>query len=395
MDSETLQIGLFLLATVALGAIIGWLIRGPQSKRILNKLSDELQLKIDELTRQRDHFSTEIFSLRRSIESQQDLMNKHEIAATRNQTELESARERMKSISKELFDGRAERDDLGVSIINSQNALTSAKQQASELKNEFVKTGVFYKGELTKAFEKRKVLEMKVDNAVLEHDSLSNLLDSSRSEQTSVNKMLDTAHIRLDNLDVLEQNVIKLEAENAQIKHDAARAKQETEALQRDMAEMEALKTQNKELSHCLKSMENSRKQYEVDAKRYRDHAGKSEQQSETLRVRSDDMQKSFANIETKQRRALKEARTSSTAKKSNGHAPPPKEVDDLKHIVGIGKVFEKTLHDLGITSYRQIAAFTVTDIARINRELKEFKGRMEQDDWVGQAKELCFKKYG
>jgi predicted flap endonuclease-1-like 5' DNA nuclease len=301
----------------------------------------------------------------------------------------------MKSISKELFDVRAERDDLGVSIINSQNALTSAKQQSSELKNEFVKTGVFYKGELTKAFEKRKVLEMKVDNAVLEHESLTNLLDSSRSEQTSVNKMLDTAHVRLDNLDVLEQNVIELEAENAQIKHDAARAKQEAEALQRDNAEMEALKTQNKELSHCLKSMENSRKQYEIDAKRYRDHAGQSEQQSETLRVRLDDMQKNFAEIETQQLKDLEKARKTSTTKKSNGQAPPPQEVDDLKQIIGVGKVFEKTLHDLGITSYRQIAAFTVTDIARINRELKEFKGRMEQDDWVGQAKELCFKKYG
>jgi len=395
MDGETLEIGLFLLATVALGAIIGWLIRGVQSKRSFNRLSDELQLKIDELTRQRDHFSTEIFSLRRTVESLQAVMNKHEIAATRNQTELESARERMKSISKELFDVRAERDDLGVSIINSKNALTSAKQQASELKHEFVKTGVFYKGELTKAFEKRKTLEMKVDNALLEHDSLSNLLDSSRSEQTSVNKMLDTAHVRLDNLDALEQNVIELEAENAQIKHDAARAKQETKALQRDIAEMAAIKTQNKELSHCLKSIENSRKQYEADAKRYRDHAGQSEQQSETLRVRLEDMQKNFAEMETQQLKAKGKARENSAAEKSNGHAPPSQEVDDLKQIVGVGKVFEKTLHDLGITSYRRIAAFTMTDIARINRELKEFKGRMEQDDWVGQAKELCFKKYG
>jgi len=175
----------------------------------------------------------------------------------------------------------------------------------------------------------------------------------------------------------------------------AAGAKQETEALQRDIAEMEALKTQNKELSHCLRSMENSRKQYEVDAKRYREHAGQSEQQSETLRVRLEDMQKNFAEMETEQLKAMGEARENSATEKSNGHAPPAQEVDDLKQIVGVGKVFEKTLHDLGITSYRQIADFTMTDIARINRELKEFKGRMEQDDWVGQAKELCFKKYG
>ena len=57
--------------------------------------------------------------------------------------------------------------------------------------------------------------------------------------------------------------------------------------------------------------------------------------------------------------------------------------------------MFQQTLHDLGIYSYRQIASFGPADIARVNMELKEFRGRMEQDDWVGQAKELLFRKYG
>ena len=89
-----------------------------------------------------------------------------------------------------------------------------------------------------------------------------------------------------------------------------------------------------------------------------------------------------------------------------NGHKKPEKEAepekaieaeedfDDLKAIVGIGKVFENTLNELGIYSFKQIANFTVADIARVNAELKEFKGRMEQDDWIGQAKELYYKKY-
>jgi len=36
-----------------------------------------------------------------------------------------------------------------------------------------------------------------------------------------------------------------------------------------------------------------------------------------------------------------------------------------------------------------------MSDIARVNAELKEFRGRMEQDDWIGQAKDLLFKNYG
>ena len=57
--------------------------------------------------------------------------------------------------------------------------------------------------------------------------------------------------------------------------------------------------------------------------------------------------------------------------------------------------MFEHTLHNLGIVSFRQIASFNMADIARVNAKLKEFKGRMEQDDWIGQPKELQFQKYG
>ena len=74
---------------------------------------------------------------------------------------------------------------------------------------------------------------------------------------------------------------------------------------------------------------------------------------------------------------------------------PADGEGDDLTEIVGIGKVFESMLHDLGIYYFRQIATFGPTELARVNAELKEFKGRIEHDDWIGQARELHHKKYG
>jgi len=73
----------------------------------------------------------------------------------------------------------------------------------------------------------------------------------------------------------------------------------------------------------------------------------------------------------------------------------PAREVDDLKQIVGIGKVFEGALNELGVYSFRRLANFGITDVARVNAKLKEFRGRMEQDDWIGQAKELLFEKHG
>jgi predicted flap endonuclease-1-like 5' DNA nuclease len=294
-----------------------------------------------------------------------------------------------------LFTLRAEREDFKTKMTSFQDALLAVKRHATELQNEFVKSREFYKGELTKSFEKRKALEAKIEDAKMEHESFSNLLQSSRSEHESVNKMLASARVRLDNLDTLEQKAIALEAENAQLNHDFTLAKQEIETLQRDVAEMDELKVQNKELAQCVASMENSRKQYENDAKRYKEHAGEHEKKSETLRIKLDEVEKNFADIEKQQRQALKDARKPAEVPKANGKEKPEPEKDNLQEIVGIGKVFERALHDLGIFSFRQIANFGVADIARVNAELKESRGRLEQDDWIGQAKELHFNKYG
>ena len=110
------------------------------------------------------------------------------------------------------------------------------------------------------------------------------------------------------------------------------------------------------------------------------------------------DNEKSFAEMARQHDEALKVVKSQKAeARKGerNGSRSDKQEIDDLTQIVGIGKVFEKTLHELGIFSFRQIANFGPSDIARVNMELKEFKGRMEQDDWVGQARELYFQKYG
>jgi len=396
MDDLNAQILTYLLGGAAIGLLLGWLVRGWQGKRYIEHLRDEWQVKLDNFVRQRDHLTAEATKLRSTIESQQATIGKSELLIAKTQTDLESALEKERLLTKNLFTLRSERENFKSKMVSFQDKLAVVQQQSSELQNEFIKSRDFYKGELTKAFEKRKALEIKFDNAKAEHESFSNLLQSSRSEHESVNKMLASAQKRLANLDDLEQDVIRLEAENAQLKHDASDTRLEIEALRRDIEEMDELKVQNKELAHCLKSMENSRKQYERDALRYREQAGQQEQQSETLRMKLDEVEQNFAEMERQQRKALSDARKSATKQKVNGKKPAKKEErDDLKEIVGIGRVFEQALHELGIYNFSQIAAFDISDVARVNSKLKDFKGRMEQDDWIGQAKELHFKKYG
>lgn len=395
MDGTLSEIGLYLLAALAAGAVIGWLIKSALNSSQISTLNDDWQAQLDDVVRQRDRLTAERDNLRTTIEAQEAVIHQRELAASKARTELNSALEKEKLMAQSIFTLRAEREDFKTKMSTFQNRMASLQNQSAELQTEFIKSRDFYVGELTKSFEKRKAIEYKLENADREHESFRNLLHASRSEQNSVNKMFVAAKARLDNLDELEKNVIALEAENAQLKHDSAITRQENDALKRDVAEQEELKIQNKELAQVLKSMENSRKQYEDDANRYRAHAGKHEKQSETLRLRLDEVEQNFLEIEKQQSNALKEARQSAATRNTNGAKPAKQEKDDLQEIIGIGKVFEHTLHELGIFSFRQIAGFGVSDIARVNAELKEFKGRMEQDDWIGQAKDLLFKKYG
>ena len=81
-------------------------------------------------------------------------------------------------------------------------------------------------------------------------------------------------------------------------------------------------------------------------------------------------------------------------------NAPPPilsgpGEPDDLKLIVGVGPVLERMLHNLGITTFRQIARWSARDIAEFDAQLPEFPGRIVRDQWVTQARALHESKYG
>jgi len=69
--------------------------------------------------------------------------------------------------------------------------------------------------------------------------------------------------------------------------------------------------------------------------------------------------------------------------KKAKGKA------DDLKLISGVGPKLEKTLNKLGFWHFHQIASWKKADVAIVDDELS-FKGRIERDDWIKQAKALA-----
>ncbi len=69
--------------------------------------------------------------------------------------------------------------------------------------------------------------------------------------------------------------------------------------------------------------------------------------------------------------------------------AKADKPADDLKQLSGVGPVLEQKLHEAGVTSFAQIAAWKKKDIEEFDEKLA-FHGRIEREGWVEQAKKLA-----
>ncbi len=68
--------------------------------------------------------------------------------------------------------------------------------------------------------------------------------------------------------------------------------------------------------------------------------------------------------------------------------APADGRADDLKLISGIGPKLEQKLNSIGIWRYDQIASWTQGNIDWVNAAIS-FRGRIEREKWVPQAKQL------
>jgi small subunit ribosomal protein S1 len=62
---------------------------------------------------------------------------------------------------------------------------------------------------------------------------------------------------------------------------------------------------------------------------------------------------------------------------------------DDLKKVNGIGPVYEKKLNEIGIYTWEQLSKLTSEAVADLE-QLTKWPGRVERDNWIEQAKELC-----
>ena len=354
MGSSIFSIVCYVLGGGILGAAAAWQIQVWASNRRMTNAKNMAQAHIDDITSQRNQFANEYAKARDKVKSLQatvatrntELAKRVTELAKRN-TEIASVLEKSKLLAGNVRTLRTERANTKTQISTILKALESVKQQTSALQTEFEKAQEFYKRELLKSFEKRKLLEKEIKAARADQEALTREVESAVTEavtakaaaanpltaksgkaepapvkpaaakpappkQHSSDEMVAEAKLRLGQLEVLERNVNKLEAENAEMNDDISRLKKEIEERDRNLAELEELRVNNRQLVRCVEALEGSRKEYESDAERYKAQADQSEQMSDTLRFKLDDLQKNFAEIEEQQGKALTNARKAS-----------------------------------------------------------------------------------
>lgn len=64
-------------------------------------------------------------------------------------------------------------------------------------------------------------------------------------------------------------------------------------------------------------------------------------------------------------------------------------ERDDLTKINGIGPYIEEKLNEIDIYTFKQLSNLKESDIRVVTELIDFFPGRIERDDWVGQARAL------
>ncbi len=180
-------------------------------------------------------------------------------------------------------------------------------------------------------------------------------------------KSIDTDH---NELKQLEDRLTQLSLENQELKD----AKGELKLLE---TKIEKLANENESLQQQVSNVKSDVHLLPNDS----DFSADDELERAFLQpTSSDDIARFDPVLENEQEQ------TKSRSIESLGVQDPQ---DDLTLINGLGPFIKSQLNKIGITSFRQISEWDKPEIERITKEINFFEGRIEHDDWVGQAKAL------
>ena len=277
-----------------------------------------------------------------------------------------SEHERLLGQNKSLMEQVNQYQASGKDATNRAKELSGALKEAFGKRDELQREIKDARNSLESAVGERDKLQADVASKSTSDGSLSTTLQEKDDKIFKLSRELENWQGRLPPL------IERYQVRNA-----------EAEALE---TELEAARNRIQELEETfdpsqtlVESVDSPSMQDDMDASNDSDEVETVEQTDDQVDVGSDDethIEEHSFESESSNDGALNDHDTSGTR-------------DDLKQIKGIGPAIEKTLHELGIFRFDQIAEMNEYDIDRIAKRLKGFRTRIYREDWIGQARDL------
>lgn len=340
------QILFYILAAAVLGLFVGWLLTRNAADRRELSLRSDWESHMSGVRSLQSEMAAKIRSSEERL-SQQD-------------AQIEAMRIRI-----------SDTDRVNARKTEEARALASAHQtQSQELER--------YMEALTKAAEINKRLESELEAAKQaaaapgSSDQVDLMAEVGRLEAVISEKESDLAQLSAFNEEL-----------EARLEHNQPEAPSPAEGEREDVSVLRDIVLERDAQIEALTRDLNSHEQ----------QAASAELKLEQFEI----LKRKFVEIEKKLADAQKghPADDDSPASENESHSLPrlyaakPEKVDNLRSISGIGKKLERTLHDLGIYQFTQLAELSAHGEQWLDDQLGSVKGRVSRDQWVEQAREL------
>lgn len=331
-----------LLFTV--GAVLGWIMRGDRSARERIAVNAGWQERVEAQEREQA----------RLAEQNKDLMQ----AVSQYKAAQKDAAQRAKELSQALKDAVARRDELQRQMKDVRGDLEGAIRQRDKLQADI--EGRESRGETSIHALREK------DNKIFK------LSRELTSWQNRLPPLIAKFRERDEEAKLLARKLAEAERRIADLEN-----QQPVERTRIEPAVSEGLDACNDQFDDSA----------EIDLSDLQDQIGDEDDLVSPVPVGAFDDTASYAGYP--EPAAERQPPGDQAGRTINGVAAMQVVKDDLQQIKGVGPAIERTLHDLGIFSFDQIARISEYDINRIAERLKGFRSRIYREDWIGQARTL------
>lgn len=382
-ELTAINIGI-LAGALVVGLALGWVFRGERSAKEKIAINAGWQDQLESVQAELDRLAEQNVSLMEQISqyqaSQQDSVNRaKELSDSLRETfkRRDELQRQLKDFRVKLATTTEQRDKLQSAIENREIRNKSSTNEAREKDDK-----IFHLSrELTSWQSRVPPLVEKFQERDKQARALEEELKTARARIESFEEMARTNQTRIEPVDT-DSLLDGMDASNEPHSDTSAHAVAELQDQIHDQNDGDAAMEKEPEAVEEFTASDNELLPEDIFVGEDDDEtAGESDAETDSDSDSDPDSEKAEDDLFT------------SVNKYLDDDPQPGDDKDDLKQIKGVGPVIEKTLNELGICLFSQVAEMSEYEIDRVAQRLKGFRSRIYREDWIGQARDLQFRK--